>query len=111
MDHHCPWTNNCIGELNIKFFFLFVVYIGEHEGGEGRGGEGRGGEGRGGEGRGGEGRGEGRGGEGKVSLISPFFWGQVYSVSIPSFSSSSTGAPMTRHTKAQQISESHNQSC
>ena len=50
MDHHCPWTNNCIGELNIKFFFLFVVYIGEREGGEGEG----------------EGRGEG--------VISPFSW-------------------------------------
>ena len=26
MDHHCPWTVNCIGAKNHKSFYLFCVY-------------------------------------------------------------------------------------
>lgn len=26
MDHHCVWIGTCVGEKNLKFFFLFIFY-------------------------------------------------------------------------------------
>lgn len=26
MDHHCPWTENCIGFFNYKYYMLLLIY-------------------------------------------------------------------------------------
>eukprot|EP00355_Strombidium_rassoulzadegani_P001119 CAMPEP_0168610820 /NCGR_PEP_ID=MMETSP0449_2-20121227/2004_1 /TAXON_ID=1082188 /ORGANISM="Strombidium rassoulzadegani, Strain ras09" /LENGTH=92 /DNA_ID=CAMNT_0008651177 /DNA_START=502 /DNA_END=780 /DNA_ORIENTATION=+ len=27
MDHHCPWTNNCVAFYTLKPFLLFLMYV------------------------------------------------------------------------------------
>lgn len=27
MDHHCPWTNTCVGQINLKAFVQFVHFV------------------------------------------------------------------------------------
>jgi len=27
MDHHCMWTNQCVGYHTLKHFFLFTLYL------------------------------------------------------------------------------------
>lgn len=27
MDHHCPWTNNCVAYMTLKPFLLFLFYV------------------------------------------------------------------------------------
>jgi len=28
MDHHCILLNNCVGVMNMKYFYLFILYTG-----------------------------------------------------------------------------------